>query len=93
MTLDDKRIGYNSYMSPLYIFRNKLDSSIFYFGEDTNTVKHNKIYNLFYEDPAQTTIIVKEFKKELYSKTKFRLLSTEESRILKMKSIGFDFVN
>lgn len=93
LTLDNKWLGYDPYISPLYDFKLKPNSLVLYFGEDTQTLKYNKVYNMICIDENQRFLSLKEFPNMDIPKTKFRLLSTDESRILKMKSIGFDFVS
>jgi hypothetical protein len=91
-TLDNKRVGYDFYLSPLFNFKDKRGSSILYFGEDIDTIKNNYVYTLS-ECPKRHIIMVEEFKNKYYSKYDFRLITIEEERMMKMKSIGLDVVS
>jgi hypothetical protein len=92
-TLDGngKRLGYEKFLSPLFELDGKEDSILFYFGENTDTIKNGMLYTMGML--VESSILLKEFPDILFHKTKFRLLTVEEERILKMKTIGFDFVS
>jgi hypothetical protein len=93
LTLDNKRLDYDPYLSPLYDFKLKPNSLVLYFGEDTKALKYNTIYHMISIDEYQNFLLLEEYPYIPVSKTKFRLLTIEEERMLKMKSVGFNFVS